>query len=363
MKTVPVRLGERSYEIQIGKGMLAQTGAVARKMSLGKKGAVITDSTVGKLYASTIVGSLKEAGVEAALIQVPPGEKSKSLEMAQRIWDEMLGHGMDRSSFIVALGGGVAGDLAGFAASVFMRAVPYIQVPTTLLAQVDSSVGGKVGVNLPQGKNLIGSFYQPRAVLIDTAALKTLPPREFKSGLAEVIKYGIIWDKAFFDFLDEKMEAILALEEEPLVEAIAKSCQIKTIVVEMDEKESGLRAVLNYGHTFGHAYEAANGYRHLLHGEALAAGMVAAARMSHRMNLCAKDVVEAQTSLIQRAGLPLQLKNLSLDAIRKHMQVDKKALGGKLRFVLAESIGKVVIRNDVPPELVDEAVKESLLNV
>jgi len=360
MKTVHVRLGEQSYDIHIGKNFLGDLTPYLKDLSLGSKGALITDTVVGSQYAEKIQKSFQALGHNLSLIEVPAGENSKSIETALKIWKELLSLGLDRSSFIVTLGGGVVGDLGGFVAATFLRGVPFIQIPTTLLAQVDSSVGRKVGINLPEGKNLIGSFYQPKAVLIDVSLLYTLPEREYKAGLAEVIKYGIIWDKAFFHYLEKNLDALLKQVEKPLIYAVAKSCQIKALVVEMDEKEIGMRAVLNFGHTFGHAYEAASQYKDLRHGEAIAVGMVAAAKLSHRMELCSKEVVDSIEALFKQAGLPSQIKQLSLDQVKKHMKVDKKAIEGKINFILAESIGKVIRCNDVPQEDLNVVLQESL---
>lgn len=362
MKKVHVRLGDRSYDICIGKGILKEAGALAQKLALGQKGAILCDSNTGPLYAEKVKQSFSDAGFDMHLIEVPAGENSKSLETAHQIWKTCLGKGLDRSSFIATLGGGVVGDLGGFIAATYMRGIPFIQIPTTLLAQVDSSVGGKVGINLPEGKNLIGSFYQPRLVLIDVDVLSTLPEREFRAGMAEVIKYGIIWDKSFFHYLEKHLDEIFQLKETPLVNAIAKSCEIKALVVEMDEKELGMRAVLNFGHTFGHAYEAAEGYRDLRHGEAIAVGMIAAAKLSSLLKLCPEEVAQSIHTLIERTQLPTRLSGLSIDSVKSHMKVDKKAAAGKLKFVLTESIGKVVVLNEVNENDIDTVLKDSLSN-
>lgn len=360
MKTVPVRLNERSYQINVGQNVLSQIAATLQELSLGKKGVLITDTNVGPQFAETLLNQLKENGFEVSKIEIPAGENSKSIETALSLWKKLLELKLDRKCFVLTLGGGVVGDLGGFVASTYLRGIPFVQIPTSLLAQVDSSVGGKVGINLPEGKNLVGSFYQPRSVQIDIDVLKTLPEREFKAGMAEVIKYGIIWDHSFFKFLNKNMDGLLNLEPEPLITAIAKSCEIKALVVEMDEKELGMRAVLNYGHTFGHAYEAAEGYKDLRHGEGISIGMIAAAKLSHKMNLCSEKVVEEIETLIQKVGLPTKAKGLSLEDVKKHMKVDKKAEEGKLKFILVEEIGKVVQRTDVDESLLDEVILESL---
>lgn len=360
MKQVIVRLGERSYSINVGSGLLSNLNKVLEDCNLSKKGVLITDSNVRTLYADSLSDHLIAKGFEIAIIEIPAGEPSKSIEAAHAIWQKLLELRCDRNSFILTVGGGVVGDLGGFVASTFLRGIPFVQVPTSLLAQVDSSVGGKVGINLPEGKNLIGSFYQPRSVQIDIEVLKTLPEREFKSGLAEVVKYGMIWDHSFFDYLNENMDALLKLDPKILTYAIAKSCEIKAMVVEMDEKELGMRAVLNFGHTFGHAYEATDGYKNIRHGEAIAVGMIAAARLSHKMELCREDEAQTIQSLIKKAGLPVKVKGLSFDQIKKHMQVDKKAQNGQLKFILLEKIGKVVQKTNVPENLLDEVIQESI---
>ncbi len=284
MHTVKVNLGDRSYDIELGAG-LDQAGAHLKELGLGQKMALVTNPTIKKLYGRRIVDSLKAAGFLVMSVEVPDGEQYKNLDWANAIYTALLTNGFDRKSALVAFGGGVIGDLTGFAAATFMRGVPFVQVPTTLLAMVDSSVGGKTGVNHPMGKNMIGAFYQPKKVLMDLGVLKTLPREEFLSGMAEVIKYGVILDAGFFDYLERNRDRILSLEPDALTHIIKRSCEIKAEVVSKDEREGGLRAILNFGHTVGHAVETAEHYT-MRHGEAVAIGMVYASRLAHKTGLC-----------------------------------------------------------------------------
>lgn len=348
MEQITVNLKERSYPIFIGRDNLDRIGKLMLESGLKGKAACITNPTVGKLYGDRVLKSLKQAGFEICKIEMPDGEEYKSLEWASHIYDKLIEHKMERRSPIVALGGGVVGDIAGFAAATYLRGVPFVQVPTTLLAQVDSSVGGKTGVNHPNGKNLIGAFYQPNMVLIDADVLRTLDGRDIKAGLAEVIKYGIIRDENFFSFLEQNYRDCLSLGGS-LLHAIKRSCEIKADVVSADETETDLRAILNFGHTIGHAVEAATHYKMLRHGEAVAIGMAAAARLSLKLSICDKDVCERIETLIAKIGLPIKLSainyQLSADDLLKAMEIDKKASGGKIRFVLVEGVGKVVFRH------------------
>lgn len=318
-----------------------------REGGLSGKAACITNPIVGKLYGDRAFSSLSRAGFEPYRIDIPDGEEYKSLEWVSHIYDKLIEYRMERQSPIVALGGGVVGDIAGFAAATYLRGIPYVQVPTTLLAQVDSSVGGKTGVNHPMGKNLIGSFYQPKMVLIDVDALKTLEPRDIKAGLAEVIKYGIIRDSGFFAFLESNYKDALALGDS-LVYAIKVSCSIKAKVIEEDETETGVRAILNFGHTLGHAIEAATHYKELRHGEAVAIGMAAAARLSLKLGLCNKDVCQRIEGLLAKVGLPTKLSAVSYQLSAKDlfqaMEIDKKMTGGKIKFVMVEDIGRTTFR-------------------
>jgi 3-dehydroquinate synthase len=306
-----------------------------------RKIAVVTHPKIGGLFGEALVKRLKGAGWRPVLLTIPPGERYKTLRTVNRIYDRLIEERFERNSPLIALGGGVIGDMTGFAAATYLRGVPYIQIPTTLLAQVDSSVGGKTGVDHPMGKNLIGAFHQPRLVWIDVDHLKTLPMRELRAGLAEVVKYGVIADASFFSFLEENVSAMLALDPDVLIPAIVRSCRIKADVVSRDEREGGLRAILNFGHTFAHGIETLTGYRIYRHGEAVAIGMVCAARLSHRMGLCPPDVAERVQSLLSRMGLPTRFPSLPFTSFVDVLQRDKKVLRGEMRFVLPQRIGDV----------------------
>ena len=350
MQTLTVALGERSYPIHIGSGLLPQAELVAVHLAQPRV-AVVTNATVAPLYLDRLSQALSAQGVDVLSIVLPDGEKYKDWQTLNLIFDELLKHRAERKTTLIALGGGVVGDMTGFAAASYQRGVPFIQIPTTLLAQVDSSVGGKTGINHPLGKNMIGAFYQPKLVLADTDTLKTLPPRELSAGLAEVIKYGLIWDAEFFAWLEAHMEALRALDPAAISHAIYRSCEIKAQVVAADERESGLRALLNLGHTFGHAIETGMGYGNWLHGEAVGAGMVLAARVSRRMGLIsAQDAARAE-ALIARAGLPVEAPALGLERYMAYMGVDKKVEAGRMRFVLLKGIGEAFVTGDVPPEV------------
>jgi 3-dehydroquinate synthase len=343
VRTVDVSLGSRSYPIFIGEKILSGLGGYCARLRLGERCAVISDKNVAPLYGKAALASLRKAGFDPVLITVPAGESSKSLKMTQSCCDQLAGHRLERKSFIVALGGGVIGDLAGFVASAYLRGIAFVQAPTTLLAQVDSSVGGKVGVNLKAGKNLVGAFYQPRFVLCDLAALRTLPLREFRAGLAEVIKYGIISDAALFARLERDLPLLLNLDGGVLAGVVARCCELKAEVVRQDETETGLRAILNFGHTIGHAIEAISGYGKYLHGEAIAIGQAAAAKLSVRAaGLPAAEAARIET-LLARAGLPVSIKLSPAQQTRllAAMLLDKKVSGGEIRFVLARRIGQV----------------------
>ncbi len=349
MRTVRVSLGDRSYPILVGPGLLARLGPECARLGLGRRCAVITDSQVGPRFAKAALESLGAAGFDAVVITVPAGETSKALPVVGRCYDQLAAHRLERKSFIVALGGGVVGDLAGFVAATYLRGIPFIQVPTTLLAQVDSSVGGKVGVNLKAGKNLVGAFHQPRLVLCDLAAFGSLPEREFRAGLAEVIKYGIIHDPALFRRLERDLDRILAREESVLGAVVARCCAIKADVVGQDETESGVRTTLNFGHTIGHGLEAISAYGRYLHGEAISIGQVAAAHLSLRTGFSASDVARVR-ELFVRAGLPVTVRLTASQRIKLFaaMRLDKKVSDGAVRFVLAQRIGGVVWGQQVP---------------
>jgi len=336
--TLNVDLGERSYPIAIGPGLLDDAALVVRYVN-GRQVAIVTNTTVAPLYLEKIAAPLRAAGRDVLEIILPDGEQYKNWESLMQIFDAMLAHKCDRQTTVVALGGGVIGDMAGFAAASYMRGVPFVQVPTTLLAQVDSSVGGKTGLNHPLGKNMIGAFYQPRAVLADTSTLATLPARELAAGLAEVIKHGAILDAAFFDWLEQNMAKLVARDPVALAHAIARSCEIKADVVRRDEREGGLRAVLNFGHTFGHAIEAGLGYGAWLHGEAVGCGMVMAADLSQRLGQVDAAAAARVKALVAAAGLPVAAPDLGTARWLELMKVDKKNEDGAIRFILLKPLG------------------------
>ncbi|HZV35991.1 MAG TPA: 3-dehydroquinate synthase [Verrucomicrobiae bacterium] len=361
MRTVNVPLGNRSYEIQIGSGLLAELGANCAGLSLGKRCTIISDKNVAPRYAKAAQRSLASAGFEPFLITIPAGEKAKSMKIVEACYNQLAGARLERKSFIVALGGGVVGDLAGFVAATYLRGIAFVQVPTTLLAQVDSSVGGKVGVNLKSGKNLVGAFHQPRLVLCDLDTLKSLPAREYRAGLAEVIKYGIIYDAALFEQLERDMPQLLKKDASVLEDVVARCCKIKADVVGQDETESGLRAILNFGHTIGHALEAISGYGKYLHGEAISIGQVAAARLSHEVLGLPEDEAQRIEALFERAGLPTHARfsRAQLDKLFIAMKLDKKVSGGEIKFVLARKIGKVEFGHKVPLSLIEQILNQS----
>lgn len=353
VRIVKVPLGKRSYEIKIGAGLLTQLGRECARLGLGRRCAIISDANVAPLFAEKARRGLEAAGFEPLLLKVPAGETAKSLKTVQACYDQLAAHRVERRSFIVALGGGVVGDLAGFVAATYLRGIAFVQVPTTLLAQVDSSVGGKVGVNLKAGKNLVGAFYQPRLVLCDLSTLSTLPEREYRSGLAEVIKYGIIYDDRMFKKLERDMPRLLERQTEALAATVARCCEIKAEVVRQDETESGLRAILNFGHTVGHALEAISGYGKFLHGEAIAIGQVAAARLSAELlGLPAADL-ERIRNLLAQTGLPtaIRLGPRQQQKAMQAMALDKKVSAGEVKFVLAMRIGEVKFGQRVPAPL------------
>lgn len=341
---VPVTLDERSYDIVLHPGLLATVGERLRALTTSPKIGVVTDRHVARRYLQVVLRSLCKAGYDPTPIILPPGEQTKTLNTMAKILDALARQKFERQSLLLALGGGVIGDIAGFAAAVYQRGIPFVQVPTTLVAQVDSSVGGKTGVDHRLGKNLIGAFHQPRAVLIDPLTLRTLPRREWIAGLAEVIKYGVIADEEFFGFLEQKIPALLKLDEEPVIRAIKRSCEIKAQVVVSDERESDRRRILNYGHTIGHALESLSGYRGLIHGEAVGIGLVQEADLACHMGLCGRDVVERIKSLVQRAGLCDQMSQVSFTSLWGAMQHDKKVISGQVIGVWPVRIGKVVMR-------------------
>jgi len=341
---VPVTLGERSYDIVLHPGLLATVGDRLSALTTSPKIGVVTDRNVASRYLHGTLRSLSKAGYDPTPIILPPGERTKTLGTIAKIVDALVKHKFERQSLLLALGGGVIGDVTGFAAAIYQRGIPFVQVPTTLVAQVDSSVGGKTGVDHRLGKNLIGAFYQPRAVFIDPLTLRTLPRREWIAGLAEVIKYGIIADEEFFAFLEREIPSLVKLDEEPVIHTIKRSCEIKAQVVAADERESDRRRILNYGHTIGHALESLAGYRGLIHGEAVGIGLVQEADLACHMGLCGRDVVERIGSLVQRAGLSDQISQASFTSLWGAMQHDKKVVGGRVIGVWPVRIGEVIIR-------------------
>jgi 3-dehydroquinate synthase len=354
-----VGLGTRSYPIWIGAGILPRLGQALKECRFPRKIAVVTNPRVQDLYGEQVEQTLTEGGFEHHLILLPDGEEHKNWATLQRIYDTLIAAGFDRQSGLIALGGGVIGDTAGFAAATYMRGIPYVQVPTTLLAQVDSSVGGKTAINLPQGKNLIGAFYQPRHVHIDVSTLGSLEGRDFAAGMAEVIKYGVIRDRSFFDWLAAHRDALQKQDAEALIAAVKRACQIKANIVEIDEKESALRAILNLGHTFGHAIENLAGYRNVRHGEAVAIGMVVTALIARRLDLCTADHVTAVRNLLLAFNLPVTPPDFALDAYLEAMMRDKKVHAGTLRLVLNRGIGDCLVREvDDPAPLFAKALQE-----
>jgi 3-dehydroquinate synthase len=341
---VPVKLGERSYDIVLAPGLLATIGQRLRTVTSARKVGIVTDRHVARHYLRPLLRSLRSAEFEAAPIALPPGERSKSLATVGGILDRLAEHRFERRSLLLALGGGVIGDLTGFAAAIYQRGIPFAQVPTTLVAQVDSSVGGKTGVDHRLGKNLIGAFHQPIAVFVDPETLGTLPKREWVAGLAEVIKYGVIADEKFFAYLEEMMPALLKLEKAAVMHVIARSCEIKAQVVADDERESDRRRILNYGHTIGHALESLGGYRGLIHGEAVGIGLVQEADLAVHLGLCGRDVADRIRRLVQAAGLSDHMPKTPFPALWSAMQHDKKVVSGKVVGVWPVRIGEVVIR-------------------
>jgi 3-dehydroquinate synthase len=348
MRTLTVPLGERSYPIHVGPGVLRDAGALLVPLLARPRVVVVSNPVVAGLWLAPLRTSLSAAGIASESILIPDGERHKAWGTLDDVVTRLLEQKAERSTTLVALGGGVVGDIAGFAAAIYQRGMPFVQVPTTLLAQVDSSVGGKTGINHALGKNMIGAFHQPRAVLIDTDCLRTLPDREFAAGLAEVIKYGAIRDRAFFDWLDAELAGLVARDADALVHAVTESCRIKAEIVAADEREAGERALLNFGHTFGHAIEAGVGYGEWLHGEAVAAGMVLAAKLSERLGLIADADVARLRALLQRAGLPVEAPALGAARYLALMGHDKKVVGGSMRFVLLDALGSARVGSGIP---------------
>lgn len=363
---IPVHLPQQSYEIVIAPGGLDHlgdwmTGILTKSLVLGQKVLLVSNPDIFQHYGDRAIAALKQGGFNVATCILPEGERYKTLETLQQIYDAALEHRMERASTFVALGGGVIGDMTGFAAATWLRGVSVVQVPTSLLAMVDAAIGGKTGVNHPKGKNLIGAFHQPRLVLIDPQVLKTLPEREFRAGMAEVIKYGVIWDADLFARLEaaDRLDEFSALNESLLQAILIHSCQAKAHVVSNDEKEAGLRAILNYGHTIGHAIESLTGYTTVNHGEAVAIGMVAAGRIAAELTLWERECGDRQLALIQKTGLPTQLPaNLNIEDILTALQTDKKVKAGQVRFVLPIQIGAATMTDQVPAEVIRHVLSQ-----
>lgn len=357
---VRVQLADRGYDIVVGHRTLAGLGAALQSFAFSPKAALISNPTVFRLYGQAVEQSLTQAGFEVIRAEMQDGEPFKNLATVSALWDRLLAERLDRKSPVIALGGGVVGDVAGFVAATYMRGIPYVQIPTTLLAQVDSSVGGKTGIDHPEGKNLIGAFHQPSLVWIDTATLKTLGARELRCGLAEVVKYGVIADAGFFAFLEKNLEALLRQEPEPLGRVIRRCCEIKADVVAKDERESGLRAILNFGHTIGHAVEAQAGYQQLKHGEAVAIGMAAETRLAIALGLTERSTLTRIESLLTKIGLPSRIPRQDPEALLHLMSVDKKAEVGAIRVVLPSRIGQALLPRPLASETLRPVLAEAM---
>jgi len=358
---IQVNLPEQSYDIAIAPASLDQLGEQMSSLGLGNKVLLVSNPMIFKHYGERAIASLENAGFETISYNLPAGEHYKTINSVQKLYNIALENRLERSSTMIALGGGVIGDITGFAAATWLRGINVVQVPTSLLAMVDSAIGGKTGVNHPQGKNLIGAFHQPRLVLIDPELLKTLPPREFRAGMAEVIKYGVIWDTELFTQLEanKHLDQLRYLKSDLINSILTHSCQSKADVVSKDEKEAGLRAILNYGHTIGHAIESLTGYRLLKHGEAVAIGMIAAGQIAVELGLWQKDDTERQNALIEKAGLPTKLPpGLEIEGIVEALQLDKKVQSGKVRFVLPTQIGAVEVTDEVPTDTIKQVLQE-----
>jgi len=355
VQTLKVDVGHAHYSITIGPGLLENRELIESQVP-SNDCIIVTDTTVARLYLAKFRGALGERNVSECIL--PAGEQHKTLQSAGRVFDALVGGKLNRDATVLALGGGVVGDIAGFAAACYQRGIAYAQIPTTLLAQVDSSVGGKTGVNHSGGKNLIGAFHQPCAVITDIDTLSSLPDRELSAGIAEVIKYGCIWDPQLFDWLDANLEKLKARDGEALTYAIYRSCEIKAIVVAQDERELGLRAILNFGHTFGHAIEAATAYETYLHGEAVGLGMLMASNLSHRLGLIDAAVRDRIDALVQRAGLPTEAPRIGAGRALELMRMDKKVLKGAVRLVLLEKLGRAAVMADYPEDALQATLNE-----
>lgn len=359
MEKIRLNLGERSYDILVGSGLIGQAGSLFQEYGIKGRILVVTNPTVAQWYLEPLLNSITAAGYQVASIEIPDGEAYKNLEQANRIYDRLVELEYDRKSVIVALGGGVIGDLTGFAAATYMRGIKFIQVPTTLLAQVDSSVGGKVAVNHAKGKNLIGAFYQPELVLTDVSTLKTLPPRELSSGMAEVIKHGIILDHNYYQLVRGEMSLIREANADIMTWVVTGSCKIKGEVVEKDEKESNLRAILNFGHTIGHACESLTHYSYYKHGEGVALGMLAAIKIAGRLGILEEPELEASLArMMQELNLPIRLPELAVGELIRGVFLDKKVEYGKIRWIMPKRLGEVLITDAIPQTVVEEVLVE-----
>lgn len=364
---VEVNLGVNSYTIYIGNKNhnssdtfgLPELGQLLIEKGLTHKSAVITNPTVNQYYGEIVKDSIQQKGIGAKIIEIPDGEKYKSYESAYELYGKMIDYKMDRTSTVISLGGGVIGDLSGFVAATYMRGISFVQIPTTLLAQVDASVGGKVAINHPKGKNLIGAFYQPKFVLIDLSALDSLPMRDIRSGMAELIKHGMIMDRPLFEKIESEIHKVLDLDKSLMIELVAQSCRDKGKIVEEDEKEAGIRAILNYGHTFAHAIEALTDYKEYRHGEAVSIGMACAGKLAVDIGLLDEKEHRRQVELLDVIGLPTEFPEIASEEVLKTMYLDKKVRNGKLRFVLQKSIGEVIITDEVSDKQVIEAISNA----
>jgi 3-dehydroquinate synthase len=361
MKKIRVHLGKRSYDIIIGGKVIAALGGILKKMRLGDTAVVISNPKIKKLFSAKLKATLDKNRLQYKFLEVPDSETSKSREVAFKAINRIAAWDTQGKIFLIALGGGVVGDLAGFIAAVYKRGIAYVQVPTTLLAQIDSAIGGKVAIDLVQGKNLVGAFYQPRLVFSDVQFLGSLGKREIRSGLAEAVKYGVIRDQALFEFIARKYRGLLALKPQPLESVVERCSRIKAGIVERDEKEEkGLRTILNFGHTIGHAVEAAAGYKSITHGEAVAFGMVCAAEISFRMKLLDAGSFRRLSNLIEDIGLPVRISGIKINKVLDALRHDKKFIAGRNRFVLPVAIGKVVIKENIPPQLIRQVLSARL---
>lgn len=359
MHKIEVELGGGGYEILVGKGLLTKLPALLPSDIKPSRILIVTDPSVDKLYGDSLRNSLKPFDCEISTEVIPEGEEWKNLETVQKLLDRMVEARLDRKSLLAVLGGGVVGDIAGFAAAIYMRGIPFVQAPTTLLAQVDSSIGGKTGVDHPVGKNLIGAFYQPVLVCIDPSVLASLPEEQTRNGMAEVIKCGMIADESLFSLLERHSDSLPGLDEAVLEDVIRRCCHVKARVVQQDERETtGIRAILNYGHTIGHAVESVTAYTRFSHGEAVSIGMVAAARIARKMDLFSAEAEQKQEALLSAAGLPTGLSGIEPRRLIEAMLLDKKAVGGEVRFVIPLGIGRVVVKENIPHEIVQEALGE-----